>query len=179
MPITKAIQAPSGASVEFHKAMQASVDMNTGTVSVNVASWSTDTDYLAGAGLTWMWSVELTLDALANLDVALTAVEPFDGGEIVSDPAVTLYAVKARAWAKIKDARNAAIYAGLLARAPSANWTAVEDGTATLSDDDVGTMGQVFGEWVNANLRAAAALRARIDGATTADLVKQAAWTPV
>lgn len=163
MPISKTIQAPNGASVSFHKAMQASIDLAAATVSLNVASWTTIDDYLAGSPLTWMWPVDLVLAAVSNFDAALVQIEPFTGATILADPAVTLPAVKARTWARIKDTRDAAIYAGLYAHMGLTD--AVDNGLATVSGDP----SVALGAWVVANLNVASALRAQIEGATTAD----------
>lgn len=160
MPLSKVITTPTGVSVLFHKAMQATVDIEAGTLSLNVASWASVADYLAGAGLVWMWPLDLPVGALDDVDAAVALVAPFDGATTLPDPAVTLPSVRARTWARIRDARDAAIYAGLYAHMGLAE--EVSEGLAQVSGDP----GAALGAWVVANLNAATALRTQINAST-------------
>jgi hypothetical protein len=111
MPILKPITTPNGAAVSFHKALQANYDPVAGTVAVNVASWADEDTHNAGGGLVWMWPMDMTPSALADLDAALALVAPFDGGTVVSDDSLSLEAVQLRQCAML-DAAYAQAIAG-------------------------------------------------------------------
>jgi hypothetical protein len=205
MPILKNITAPNGAIVGFHKAMQASVNIGMNSVTVNVASWTSEDDYFAGKGLVWMWAMDTTLAALSDIDAMLSISDPFGGGTIIVDGGGTLAAARLRAWARIKDARDAAIASGFtwnglvfdsddvsqqriqggvqLASMAAANgqefsidWTVADNTTRTLSGVDMIAVGVALGAWVTSNFAAGVALRAQINAATSIDQLAEITW---
>jgi hypothetical protein len=205
MPIMKSIQAPNGATVTFHKAVQAAVDIVSGTVAVNVASWSTEDDHNAGSGLVWMWSMDMAKAALADIDGALALAAPFSGGTVVSDQSATLATEKVRAWARIKSERDAAIAVGFTwngstfdsddlsiqriqgavqmatlsaaAGQPfSIQWTLADNSTRMLSGPDMVAVGLALGAFVARTFATGVSLRQAIDAAMTNDEVRSITW---
>lgn len=206
MPILKSITAPNGAAVGFHKAMQASVDLSTQRVAINVASWASEEAYIAGNGLVWMWPVDAGPSALADVDPALTLIAPFDGGTVVTDGALTLDAAKLRQWALVKDARDAAQFGGftwdgstfdsdamsqqrimgavqlaMMAAAAaqdySVDWTLADNSTRTLAGANVLAVGEALGALVKGAFDRGVTLREQINAATTVEAVQAVAWT--
>lgn len=128
MPIIKPIATPTSILVAFHKAVGVNYNPVDGTVVANVASWADEDTHNAGGGLAWMWPVNLTAGALGNIDAALAATAPFDGGTIVSDDSQSLAAVQVRQCATLD-----AAYTSAIARAVS--FTTAADDTHTYQSD--------------------------------------------
>lgn len=145
MPILKAITAPNGAAVGFHKAMQATFDPVNGTAAASVASWVDEDTHNAGGGLAWMWPVPLAPSALADLDAALVGVEPFDGGTVVSDESQSLAAVQLRQCAMLD-----AAYAQAITGAVSFTTTAADTHTYQSDPDSVAKLSNCLLGWMAA-----------------------------
>lgn len=144
MPILKAISAPNGAAVGFHKAVQVNYDPVAQTVGVNVASWADEDTHNAGGGLVWMWPVDMPTSALAGLDAALAATAPFDGGTVVSDDSQSLAAVQVRQCALLDAAYTTAIaqtVAFTTAAADTHSYQSDPDSVSKLSACLLGWMG--------------------------------------
>lgn len=109
MPIIKAITAPNGADVTFHKVMSAYVDPTTGQVSMNVGSWVDEATHNAGTNLVWMWAMFATTGIVGSLDATLATIAPFDGGTVVTDESESLDAVQVRQCALLDAAYSQAI----------------------------------------------------------------------
>jgi hypothetical protein len=110
MPLLKSTITGHGATVSYHKVVGAS--LTGGTFTVEVASWPTEADALAGRPLVWVERVQVPLAAAADLDAELASSGPFAGATVVEDAADTLEAARTRAWARIKASRSAAEYGG-------------------------------------------------------------------
>lgn len=108
MPILTNITTPNGASVAFHKARTANVNLESGQATVSVASWASEQDYLSDKGLVWQWTVAVSVDQLANVEAALIAQVdgPFEGGSVVADASQDLQALKQRKWATVRLQRD-------------------------------------------------------------------------
>lgn len=205
MPILKTITAPTGATASFHKALRANFDFATQRAAIDVASWASEQDYLAGNGLVWMWPIDASPAALANVDAALAQIAPFDGGTVVTDEALSLDAVKLRQWARVKDARAAAMLAGftwdgskfdadavsqgniqgavqlaVLANAAgqafSIEWTLFDNTTRTLSASQMIAVGEALGAFVAGVYATGVTLRGRIESASTVATVEEVVW---
>lgn len=205
MPVLKSTQAPNGATVSFHKVHHVSYNPANATVSMDIASWTTEASYLAEDNLVWMWNVDASPAILADLNAGLAAVAPFDGGTVVADNIGGLDAVKARAWAAIKDARDSAMFGGFthdgmsfqsddvsqrniqgavqlatLAAASnqpfSIGWTLTDNTTVSLTGDQMIAVGLALGAFVQAQFSKGVALRAQIEAATTPEEVQAIVW---
>jgi hypothetical protein len=109
MPIIKAISAPNGAPVTFHKALRASVDLDAGMLHVDVGSWATEDDFLSGNQLVWSWPMQVVSSALQNLDATLVLIDPFTAGSVVVDASTSLEAAQTRQLAVLDAAYELAI----------------------------------------------------------------------
>lgn len=145
MPILKSITTPTGAAVAFHKAMQVNYDPVAATVAVNVASWVDEDTHNAGGLLVWMWALDLTPAALANLDAALVLIEPFDGGSVVTDDSQSLAAVQVRQCAMLD-----AAYTSAIAQAVSFTNAAADTHSYQSDPDSVGKLSACLLGWMSA-----------------------------
>jgi hypothetical protein len=144
MPILKDLSAPNGALATFHKAMQANFDPVAGTVAVNVASWASEDAHNAGAGLLWMWPIDMAPAALADLDAALATIAPFDRGTVVTDESQSLAAVQDRQCAVLNAAYARAIAGSVLfttGASDTHSYQSDPDSVAKLSNCLLGWMG--------------------------------------
>lgn len=137
MPIIKDIQAPTGATTAFHKVLRAVYDVNTGSVSIDVASWASEADYLASKPLVWSWPVDASPTILSNIDAGVATIAPFDGGTVVVDDHLSLSAVKMRASAYVNAARQKFLDGGF-------TWTDT-DNTEYKFDSDLVSQLRVIG----------------------------------
>jgi hypothetical protein len=114
MPIIKNINTPNGAAVAFHCLRDASFAFGATHVTVRVASWANENDYLDGKGLIWMWDTTVSAGDMTQLETALITDGFLAGGTVVSDAATTVEGARVRRWAQMKIARQAVIDAPLV-----------------------------------------------------------------
>lgn len=114
MPISKALTAPNGAAVSYHKAGSAEVNYQQGVAVVRMLSWADQASHDAAAGNNpvWSWPVTIAIADVPNTEAAVTASGTFAGGSIVADLSGGPAARRARHWAFIKQQREAREYGG-------------------------------------------------------------------
>ena len=110
MPFSKIWKTPNGANTEFHKVTKIESSLDMTSLHIAVSSWSSEAEYLAGAGPVWTTyetrplgtTLEnLLAEMLTNEGVFVSAVPVVDNG-------ASLEAAKARKRAEINTARLAA-----------------------------------------------------------------------
>lgn len=135
MPFTKTYLAPNGASLEFHKITRVEAGADLQTFHVDVASWHTEADYIAGKSPVWVSPETRPLDGsiLTALQDAVLASGDFLGATPVADATETLEAAKARLWAQMKIKREADKSKPLVT--PYGTFDAAKDDRDNLADE--------------------------------------------
>lgn len=212
MPILKPCTMPNHASAEYHLVKRLEFDFVKNAALLSVLSFPTEAAYLAGVGPLWNSPLAMppstcgaplldTVEAWLLADAA----SPFLGGLVVLDQSASLEATKARKWAEVKVARDAALAAGFTydgsvfdsddksvtrltgaavlammatsAGQPySASWTLADNSVRTLNATEMMAVGVAAGSYVQKVIDQGQALRQQLDAAATIDEVERVLW---
>jgi hypothetical protein len=121
MPIQKNVTMPNGATLAYHRAVTAKVDLIQGLALAVIYSYITEASYVAGNPIGWSEEAAVPLTALSGTPLATiensliaVATSPFYQGTILADNSTSVAAIQTRQWIAIKGERDRRTLGGYL-----------------------------------------------------------------